>query len=120
MTQGGTNPSAASQSAVEGRKVSALSPAAAAEIEIKQKESDARRSIAMKLVYAYVAVLTLSVLVPVGLYVLGTSGAEEGDRREAVREISAPLAAGLTSLTGVLGFVLGYYFKSAERMSESG
>jgi hypothetical protein len=77
-------------------------------------EHDARRSIASRLVWAYLLLILLSAVVPICLYLVGPSTVSTA-RIEAIRSISGLAAAGISSLTGLLGFVLGYYFKSEER-----
>ena len=79
----------------------------------RKQESDARRSIALRLVWAYLGLLFFTISIPVLLYLSGPS--PDSARLSAIKELSAPLTAGISSVTGVIGFVLGYYFKSEER-----
>lgn len=83
---------------------------------IEWHETDARKSIALRLVWAYMGLLFLSILLPVTLYLAGSSPGEA--TITAIKELSGPLTAGVGSVTGVIGFVLGYYFKSEERRSK--
>jgi len=83
-------------------------------IEEVRRESDARRLIALRLVWAYLGLLLLSVIIPVILYLI-VSGTSTVDAVAIIKDLSAPLTAGVSSVTGVIGFVLGYYFKSEEK-----
>lgn len=71
-------------------------------------EDSARSRIAYLVVIGYLAVLALNI-VPVSIYIV-THGLAPGD----VKDLATTMAAIVSSVTGVLGFVLGYYFKSAE------
>lgn len=90
-----------------------LSPMTAHVIAQAQKEGDARRSIASRLVWAYVALLFVTLLVPVTLYL--AAPVPSSSQLSAIKDLATPLSAGLSSVTGVVGFVLGYYFKTEER-----
>lgn len=90
-----------------------VSPLAAHRIEESKKEGDARRTIASRLVWAYLTLLFLTLVVPVLLYVAAPTPA--GSQLNAIKDLATPLTAGLSSVTGVVGFVLGYYFKTEER-----
>jgi hypothetical protein len=82
-------------------------------LDLRKQDNDARRSIALRLVWAYLGLLFLTISIPVLLYMSGPS--PDSARLSAIKELSAPLTAGISSVTGVIGFVLGYYFKSEER-----
>jgi hypothetical protein len=76
-------------------------------------KEDARRTIALTLVWAYLAVLAINAIIPVVMLLwVGTSASSA--ELSAVKDFIAPIAAGTASVTGVIGFVLGYYFKSEE------
>jgi hypothetical protein len=77
-----------------------------------KKDADARAKIALILVAAYVVLLLANIAVPIWLTRIDPAPGSEVVA--AVKDLSGPLAAGVTSLTGVLGFVLGYYFKAEE------
>ncbi len=77
------------------------------------RAEDARRAIALTLVWAYLALLFLSVLLPILLYWKGPG--TDAAKISAIKDMSGPLTAGFASVTGVIGFVLGYYFKSEEK-----
>lgn len=77
----------------------------------RAKEADARRRIAFVLVGAYVVLLALTVLAPiVSVKLVGSTN----DDVAALKAASESVASILTGVAGVLGFVLGYYFKSEE------
>lgn len=81
---------------------------------IIKQESDARKTIAGRLVWAYMLLLLASVAIPVALY-FTAQHVPDANAISAIKEVSAPAAAAVSSVTGVIGFVLGYYFKSEER-----
>jgi hypothetical protein len=72
-------------------------------------EDDARHRIAFLVVRAYLAVLFLSV-VTIAAYLLFTTGLDPA----AVRDLTGTMTAIVSGVSGVLGFVLGYYFKAVE------
>jgi hypothetical protein len=77
----------------------------------RKREADARRRIAFVLVSAYVGLLAMNLLVPiVAVKLIGSTTAEIA----ALKSASESVASILTGVAGVLGFVLGYYFKSEE------
>jgi hypothetical protein len=86
--------------------------------EETKREGDARRAIALRLVWEYLALLVLSAVIPIVPYWLWSGPTPDADKVTAIREMSAPLAAGVSSVTGVIGFVLGYCFKSEEGKRE--
>jgi hypothetical protein len=78
----------------------------------RKREGEARRKIAFILVWAYLGIVTLAIIAPVVIVKMIGSTTGEID---AVRTISDEIAPLITAVVGVLGFVLGYYFKSEER-----
>ena len=78
-------------------------------------EGDARRSIAMRLVWVYAALLFATVLAPAVLYFWAPT--PSASTLTAIKDLGGPMTVGVSSVTGVIGFVLGYYFKSEERRS---
>ena len=76
------------------------------------REGEARRKIAFILVWAYLAIITLDIIAPV--VIVKMLGATAG-QIDAVRTISGDIAPLITAVVGVLGFVLGYYFKTEEK-----
>ena len=65
--------------------------------------------IAAAFVAGYLVILILS-LSPVILFIVRTQHLSLSD----VKDLGGVMAAAVSSLTGLLGFVLGYYFKAAE------
>jgi hypothetical protein len=78
----------------------------------QRREGEARRKIAFILVWGYLAIITLDIVAPVVIVKMLGSTTEEID---AVRTISEEIAPLITAVVGVLGFVLGYYFKTEEK-----
>lgn len=74
-----------------------------------EREDKARMWIAAAFVAGYLVVLIIS-LAPVVLFVLESDELALSD----VKDLGGVMAAAVSSLTGLLGFVLGYYFKAAE------
>jgi hypothetical protein len=77
----------------------------------REKEGTARRRIALMLVRAYVGLLALAILVPMIAVELIGSGSNEVAALKAASESAASIVTGVAA---VLGFVLGYYFKSED------
>jgi hypothetical protein len=78
----------------------------------QRREGEARRKIAFILVWGYLAIIMLAIVAPVVIVkLLGPSAADI----DAVRTISEEIAPLITAVVGVLGFVLGYYFKTEEK-----
>ena len=73
------------------------------------QEDRARLWIARVFVVGYLSVLILS-LSPVVIYIWTQRPLSLSD----VKDLGALLAAAISSLSGLLGFVLGYYFKASE------
>ena len=74
-----------------------------------EREDRARTWIAYAFVGGYIVVLICS-LIPVWVFLSQHSPLSMND----LKDIAGVIAAAVSSLTGLLGFVLGYYFKSAE------
>lgn len=73
------------------------------------REDRARTWIAYVFVGGYILVLICS-LVPVWVFLSQHSPLSMND----LKDVAGVIAAAVSSLTGLLGFVLGYYFKAAE------
>lgn len=82
----------------------------------RAREADARRRIAFVLVGAYVVLLALYVLAPILAVKLVGAGDEQVT---ALKSASESVGAVVTGVAGLLGFVLGYYFRSEEQKQES-
>jgi hypothetical protein len=79
---------------------------------LEKMQEDLRREIAKPLVFAYLGLLALSILVPVAL--LWLPHVSVGEFTNA-RDLMLAMSGALSGLVGILGFVMGYYFKALER-----
>jgi hypothetical protein len=79
-------------------------------------QEDVRREIAKPLVFAYLVLLGLSILVPVLL--LWAPHVSAGGVSNA-RDLMLAMSASLSGLVGILGFVMGYYFKALEKSTDT-
>lgn len=92
-------------------KAKRVTPAKGATAE-QRREGEARRKIAFILVWAYLGIIILDIVAPVVIVkMLGSATSEIG----AIQTISGEIAPLITAVVGVLGFVLGYYFKTEEK-----
>lgn len=82
----------------------------------REKEGDARRRIAFILVISYVALLAMNLVVPILAVEIVGSGETQ---IAALKSASENVAALLTGVAGVIGFVLGYYFKAEDQKKGS-
>lgn len=97
-------------------RVDTLAPPETTSVTLAEKEADARRSIAQHLVLAYVALLAFSVVIPTALiWIPHVTTTAISDTRELMLAMSGTLSG----LVGILGFVMGYYFKSLDKSSEN-
>ena len=74
------------------------------------REDQARQVIAYLFAGGYLAVLVMS-FIPALLYLLQHPNLTLAD----IKDLGGVIAVGVSSLSGLLGFVLGYYLKSTER-----
>lgn len=74
---------------------------------------DARRQIAVRVIWGYLAAIAVVLLVPLLLMVIS----DEVDAGNA-KDLVLALTAAVAGLNGVVGFVVGYYFKSADIASK--
>lgn len=74
-------------------------------------EDSARRNIAYVVVAGYLGVLAINVI-PVAVYLV-----THHLQVQEVKDLATTMAVIVSSVTGVVGFVLGYYFKEGERQS---
>lgn len=102
--------------AKDPESVKTMTPARTTPTDLAAQEADARRSIAQYLVLAYVVLLAFSVVIPTALiwipHVTTTSVTNS-------RELMLAMSGTLSGLVGILGFVMGYYFKSLDKSPES-
>jgi hypothetical protein len=78
-------------------------------------KEDARWTIARRLVLAYVLLLTFSLAIPTIL--LWTPRANNGFSVSDIRDLILAMSGTLSGLVGILGFVMGYYFKELDQSS---
>jgi hypothetical protein len=95
-----------------GRRVEGFSSAEAHDYEESHREGDTRRKIAVWLIWAYLGLLMLNIMFPAVLLWVGR--APSAEKLSAVKDLSQPTAGLMTSVTGVIGFVLGHYFRIDE------
>jgi hypothetical protein len=78
-------------------------------------KEDARWTIARRLVLAYVLLLTFSLATPIVL--LWAPRANTGFSVSDARDLMLAMSGTLSGLVGILGFVMGYYFKELDQAS---
>jgi hypothetical protein len=83
---------------------------------LAKMQEDVRREIAKPLVFAYLVLLALSILVPVALLWLPHVSVDEFTN---ARDLMLAMSGALSGLVGILGFVMGYYFKALERSTDA-
>jgi hypothetical protein len=84
----------------------------------EQTREDARKSIARNLVWAYVALLGFSIIIPMGLMFVPRIINNSVSVSDA-RDLMLAMSGTLSGLVGILGFVMGYYFKELDKQSEN-
>lgn len=82
------------------------------------KKEDARKDIARRLVFAYVALLTFSIVIPMVLLWVPRASTNSFSISDA-RDLMLAMSGTLSGLVGILGFVIGYYFKELDKPSEA-
>jgi hypothetical protein len=84
----------------------------------EQTREDARKGIAHNLVLGYVALLGFSIIVPMALmfvpHVINNSVSVSD-----ARDLMLAMSGALSGLVGILGFVMGYYFKEMDKQSKN-
>lgn len=83
------------------------------EEQIKEQESGARQTIAHRLVRAYVILLGLSIVIPTAL--IWIPHAKDTFSLPDTRDLILAMSGALSGLVGILGFVMGYYFKDLDK-----
>lgn len=83
----------------------------------QQQREDTRTGIAYAFVAGYLFLLLLNILIPVILFI--SSSKQHPFATSDMRDMTAQISVTVSSLLGVLGVVLGYYFKSATDEKQS-
>jgi len=78
----------------------------------QEKVADARKNIAYLLVGVYIVLLLGNVILPIVLYL--TSAPRTAFSMVDLKDLSSAISGVLGGLVGILGFVVGYYFKSID------
>ncbi len=78
----------------------------------QEKVADARKNIAYLLVGVYIVLLLGNVVLPIVLYL--TSTPRTSFSMVDLKDLSSAISGVLGGLVGILGFVVGYYFKSID------
>ena len=82
-----------------------------------EMEADARKTIAHRLVFAYIILLAFSIVIPMALiwipHVTNTFSVTDA------RDMMLAMSGALSGLVGILGFVMGYYFKALDKSPET-
>jgi len=82
-----------------------------------QIAADARRTIAYILIVAYVLLVAATVSLPIYLYMSHRPSGPftMGD----LRDLTSAMTSVMAGLVGILGFVVGYYFKAVDEEGEA-
>ena len=78
----------------------------------KEKLEDARTTIAYIVIGAYVFLVIVNVALPVIMYLMNRP--TEPFSMTDLKDLSSSITGILAGLVGILGFVVGYYFKSID------
>ena len=97
-------------------QVTNLSPLETQPPSLEAKQEDARWNIARYLVRAYLALLALSILIP--MLMLWIPHVANAFPVTDVRDLMLAMSGALSGLVGILGFVTGYYFKALDKSPE--
>jgi hypothetical protein len=94
------------------RPVGAIPLPPVTEEQIRHLRESARSRIATRVVRFYLVMVIFNVTVPFVLYFLPHP--DNGFSLSDVRDLILAISSGLSSLVGILGFIVGYYFKAEE------
>jgi hypothetical protein len=79
-----------------------------------ERDND-RRNLALIFTWMYLALLTFAFLLPIILYWINHSNDSHPLTVVEIKDILQAYSGSLGGLTGILGFVVGHYFKSEDR-----
>ena len=81
--------------------------------EVVPPDEHSRRIIAYIVVVAYVVLLLINIGLPILLYYSKPSS--QPVTTNDIKDLMLTISSSLSGLVGVLGFIMGYYFKSVEQ-----
>lgn len=84
---------------------------------LSERQEEARWSIAKPLVFAYIALLASSIIIPM-LLLWVPRATSNGFTVDDARDLMLAMSGTLSGLVGILGFVMGYYFKTLDERHE--
>jgi hypothetical protein len=79
---------------------------------LPERQEDARRTIAFALISVYLVLLVANIAVPIVLYL--NSHPKTSMSLADLKDMTLVMSAALANLVGILGFVVGFYFKAME------
>jgi hypothetical protein len=103
---------------VTPEQVSTLPPVTTQRRSPDEVKEDARWTIARRLVLAYVILLAFSLAIPMAL--LWSPRVSNGFSVSDARDLMLAMSGTLSGLVGILGFVMGYYFKELDKSAATG
>jgi hypothetical protein len=77
-----------------------------------------RSRIANRVIWFYLTMVVLNITMPFILYLIPRPS--NGMTFSDIRDMIFAVSAGLSSLVGILGFIVGYYFKAGESVEPAG
>jgi len=83
-------------------------------VNLKVTQEYSRQIIAFTLVLAYVVLLGTNIFLPTWLY-LQNKPAEVNLQMSDIKDLTLTISSALSGLVGILGFIMGYYFKTVEQ-----
>lgn len=79
---------------------------------IKFVREESRKKIAYAVIAAYLFLLLFNISIPIILYLISKPSTPL--QISDIKDLTLAISAAISSLVGILGFVMGYYFKSKE------
>ncbi len=81
-------------------------------VPIKHQQERARRHLAYPVLYVYLGLLVASIAVPTILYIMNRP--RTAVTLDDAKDLILAIFSALGSVVGILGFIVGFYFKSLE------